>query len=485
MTGVVQRGNFLVTVVSAGEIEAEKKKIIANEVSRDVVIKWLVDEGTRVQKGQDIIRFESQSLLDQIEDVRNEVASNESYYTEAKENLELKIQELDHELKKARDSLVDAESALKRYVEGEGPVMLKEYQSKVALAERDLMLAREKLEFKLKVNDDPTLNSPYSDSEIKADQLTVSRLELSVEQAESDLSMFKEYDRPRRVRQLESDLAQAKLNLNRATVMEKTQKLIAETNMNTRFQRLQQSKQKLKELLDQESKLVLTAEASGLVAYDTGQGWRAEQTTVAVGESIRPRQQLMIIPDMDSLQVRTKVFEAVISMVQEGQSATIRLDSRPEDTYSGTVRQVDVLPSSQHRWLNPGVKVFEVVVDFDDSVDLATLKPGLTTKVEIKLAELDDVLYVPIAAVFTEQEETFCRVLREGNVERVPVVIGKMNDEYVVIREGLTEGETVLLVSPMGEAQSKGTEKATDEGESDGAEPSSGGDNGGAGGGPR
>jgi multidrug efflux pump subunit AcrA (membrane-fusion protein) len=388
----------------------------------------------------------------------------------------LKVKELDHDLEKARQALTDAKGALKRYVEGAGPLMLKEYESKVALAERDLLLAREKLDFKLRVNEDPTLNSPYSQNEIKAERLTVAKLELSLEQARSDLTMFKQYDHPRSIRQLQADVEQAKLNLERAEVTARTQKLIAETNEKTREQNLLQAQQKLKELLEQESKLIVKAEADGLVAYDTGRGWRADQVTVAVGESIRPRQQLMIIPDMTSLQIRTRVYEAVISMIETGQPAVIRLDSRPEVAMTGKVAKVDVLPSSQHRWLNPGVKVFDVVVKFDSPEVIKSLKPGLTAQVTIQMRRLDDVLSVPIAAIFTEQEQTFCHVVRNGQVEKVNVTVGQMNETHVEIRDGLAEGEEVLLVSPSGGS------KTSEEGKGKGGETAPGGN---GGGGPR
>ena len=57
-------------------------------------------------------------------------------------------------------------------------------------------------------------------------------------------------------------------------------------------------------------------------------------------------------------------------------------------------------------------KVFSVIVKLDQRVE--GLKPGMTAEVELVLARLVDVLSVPVAAVFTEQEKTYCWRLDGG-----------------------------------------------------------------------
>ena len=74
----------------------------------------------------------------------------------------------------------------------------------------------------------------------------------------------------------------------------------------------------------------------------------------------------------------------------------------------------------------------------------------MTAQVELVLARLVDVLSVPVAAVFTEQEKTFCYRVNGGRPEQVNVKVGRMNDKRVEIASGLAKGDRVLLAPPSG-----------------------------------
>jgi hypothetical protein len=64
-----------------------------------------------------------------------------------------------------------------------------------------------------------------------------------------------------------------------------------------------------------------------------------------------------------------------------------------------------------------------------------------------------------VAAVFTEQEKTYCYRLVHGLPERTEVKIGRMNDTRVELLAGLGEGDKVLLSPP---ASSEGKDKAAE-----------------------
>jgi hypothetical protein len=208
----------------------------------------------------------------------------------------------------------------------------------------------------------------------------------------------------------------------------------------------------LDEYLADEKKLVTKADTAGLVVYDTASSrWRPSNITVEIGEELGPRQQIMIIPDMTTLQVETKVYESIIDQVRPGMRAYIHLDAKPgEPAMLGHVSEVSPLPDSQGRWISTGMKVFNVTVKFDKSPETLKLKPGLTTKVQLVLARLEDVLSVPIAAVYTEQDQTYVRRVAGGKAEAVSVKVGRMSDKRVEIVTGLSEGDRVLLVPPSG-----------------------------------
>ena len=440
----VVRGPMTVSVIESGELESERQKVIANELRWPAIIKEVVPEGTLVKKGQTIIEFECKELIEAIEQEELEVTTAKNNYTQAEQNLQLKKEETENTLLKAKRALKEAKENLILYKEHEHPITLYDKESQVQLAQEDLRLAQKRLDFMLRVNQRKNLESPYSKSEIETNKLKVERLENTLKKARLDLDKLKQYDHKRKLRELQEAIDDTTLALKRTELEAQKQIMMAESNLRANQRHLEMREKRLKELREDEKKLLVKAEEEGLVVYNTGR--RQGDVIIAKGEKINPRQQLMIIPDMSTLQVGTRVYEAMIDKVGVALPAIIRLDSKPDESFSGTVSKVAVLPNSQNRWLNPNLKVFDVKVTFDNPP--ADLKPGMTCKVELILAELESVLSVPVAAVFAEKEKTCCYRSNGEGIEPVNVTIGQMNDRRVEILAGLKEGDVVLLAPP-------------------------------------
>lgn len=446
-TALVTRGTLVVSVTESGDVAAERKKIIRNELRWPVIIKQVVPDGTLVSGGQVIIEFECKELTDEIERQEITVTSAQHKYAQAKSDLELKEKEMANRVRKAVQAVIDANQDLVRYVNGEWPNKLKEAEQAIDSAQEEYELAKDKLEFKQRVNKDPDLRSPYSENEIRAETLRVNNLMLQWERTKSDQQMLNVYDHPREMRRLENSVTDSQLDLERARLEDKKQIEMAKDNVLSEETTLKMKEDKLAKLQEDHSKLVVRAEQTGLVVYDVAaHRWRASNVVVAVGEKISQRQQLMIIPDMTTLQIKTKVYESVISQVTPGLKAYITFDSMPNRPVHGMVGKVAPLPSDKNRWLNPNVKSFDVVVEFEELV--GELKPNMTAQVEIILARLVDVLQVPIAGVFTEQEQTFCWKVTDNGPERVAVEVGRSSDKRVEITRGLKEGDELLLCPP-------------------------------------
>ena len=76
--------------------------------------------------------------------------------------------------------------------------------------------------------------------------------------------------------------------------------------------------------------------------------------------------------------------------------------------------------------------------------------PGMTAKVEVVVNELKGVVYVPVQSVFFEEDAHYTFVMDGDQYERRAVDIGAHNDEFIEVKEGLDEGDTVLLKKPEG-----------------------------------
>jgi len=69
----------------------------------------------------------------------------------------------------------------------------------------------------------------------------------------------------------------------------------------------------------------------------------------------------------------------------------------------------------------------------------------MTAEVEILVAALENVMAVPVAAVFEQRGQTFCCVKKGQEVEKRPVEVGMTNDKFVEVRRGLEQEEEVVL----------------------------------------
>ena len=86
-------------------------------------------------------------------------------------------------LARAEDRVARAKETLNRYVEKGGywENSLKDAQTAIRMNQKSLDIEKEKLDFKIKVNNDPTLESPYSKTEIEGHALLVAQLENTLE----------------------------------------------------------------------------------------------------------------------------------------------------------------------------------------------------------------------------------------------------------------------------------------------------------------
>lgn len=100
----------------------------------------------------------------------------------------------------------------------------------------------------------------------------------------------------------------------------------------------------------------------------------------------------LIALDLTKMQVDTNVSESDIGGITEGKDAAFTVDAYPGVRFEGVIRQVRLAPINVQN-----VVTYNVVVAVDNE-DLR-LKPGMTANVSIIVAQKDQVLKVPNAAL--------------------------------------------------------------------------------------
>jgi multidrug efflux pump subunit AcrA (membrane-fusion protein) len=148
------------------------------------------------------------------------------------------------------------------------------------------------------------------------------------------------------------------------------------------------------------------------------------------------------IPDMSNLISRTYINEIDVSKVNVGQHVRIGIDAFPDKRLEGEVIAVANVGQSLP---NSDAKVFEVKIKiFGKDKDL---KPAMTTSNTIEAGTFNDTLMIASDAVFGNDSMKYVFVGRENPVKQV-VWLGDENENYVLVRKGLKEGDEVWLNEP-------------------------------------
>ena len=149
------------------------------------------------------------------------------------------------------------------------------------------------------------------------------------------------------------------------------------------------------------------------------------------------------LPDLSSMLSVTFVNEIDISKIANGQPVKIGIDALPEKELEGEVVAVANIGQQMPK---SDAKVFEVKIRIFGKVD--DLKPAMTTSNIIKTGIYSDTLFLPTEAVF-ENDSLQYVFLHKGNefVKKV-VDLGEVNENYTLIREGLSENDEIMLTLP-------------------------------------
>jgi len=194
---------------------------------------------------------------------------------------------------------------------------------------------------------------------------------------------------------------------------------------------------------------VVFAPRDGLVVYAVS-GDEENRKKISVGMTPLEGMDLIYLPDVSSMLVDIQVSEVDVAKLQVDLPAEIRLDAYPEAVFKGEIKVIADLAKRKLNLMTgkaSGAKIFDVTLSVLER-DLR-LKPGLTATADIIVNEYDNALYIPVESVFFDaQRQPFVYVRQGGKVASRTISIGASNERFVVIKEGLQEGEEVLLGRP-------------------------------------
>src|SRR5215831_11809007 len=150
------------------------------------------------------------------------------------------------------------------------------------------------------------------------------------------------------------------------------------------------------------------------------------------------------LADTDDMRAEVDINEADIAKVAINSPATVVLDSYTDRSFEATL--VKVYPEADRQ---KGTVKIEVQIA---RPDLQIIKPEMSAKVSFlenqPAATQQPRITVPKGAVRIEEGETYVWTVREGIVQRVGIVRGQETETGIEIKQGLNDGD-VVVVSPQ------------------------------------
>jgi HlyD family secretion protein len=454
----VSRSSLEVVVLERGSLESQSNIELICEVEdvrkdniNGTTIQWMIPNGASVKEGDLVVELDSNPMQEALDEqilytenaiaeriqaeanLKNQLTMNATAQAEAELLIELAELELEMYIDKDSGTHKLSVDANKRRID--------DVNNEILAAQATMELRREEQRgvqslFKL----------GYANrNEVRRIELTYLQAEgqfaAKLNQLQTEVSTLKKmevYEQRKELLSLEGKVATAKRGLEQ--VMRNNEAKLAQMQalMRAKEESLKKEEERLARYKHQLQKCKIYAPQSGLVAYPN-----SRNSEVREGVPVIYRQKLLSIPNLDSMQVETRIHESALDQVRSGLPVRVTVDAFPNSKYRGTVKSVAVLPE-QNSWSGNDTKVYQTIVTIDEKVE--HLKPGMTAVAEILVDSVADVVTVPVHAVVEHNDEKYVVVREADNrLKPRPVELGKSNETRVSVVQGLKEGESIAV----------------------------------------
>lgn len=456
VTHKVKLGHLELTVIERGALESADNRDVYCRVKAGsknttvaTTIKTVIDDGTRVKKDQLLVELDDSGLIEQLKAEKITMDKAESDKVQAEEAYKIQVSQNESDIATATVNLALARIDLQKYLEGDFPQSLKDVNGRIKTAESDLEQQRDRAAWAQRM-----VKKGYQTvSQAQAEQSKQESLEIALAKVmeEKRVLVDPEYGlRKRTETDYRNKVAEAERALARVKSQAASNEVKFRKDRDSKTSIYEQEAAHYRDIEEEIRKCKIYSPQDGMVVYFVPEqarfGGGSQQSIVAQGEPVREGQKLMQIPDLKHMLVNTKVHEAMVSRVHAGQPAVVRIDAYPDKIYPAHIDSVATISSQQDFWA-PDVKVYTTKVALDGEVE--GLKPGMSAEVKITVGDtLDNIVTVPIEAIVGSAElgsHRRCFVMTPGGPVERDIVVGMSNERVAEIREGLKEGEEVVL----------------------------------------
>ena len=162
------------------------------------------------------------------------------------------------------------------------------------------------------------------------------------------------------------------------------------------------------------------------------------EVLVEVGQDVGKNTKIIEVSDPSVIEVDGVVDEIDVLLLQQGTTAKVTMDALPGEYIPGVVSFVS--PTSRNQ---QGVVTYPIRIELKPKSALK-LKEGLSATAVVILREEKNVLLVPTQSIYGTYDKPTVQVWVEGKIEERAVKLGNTDDFWIVVLDGLTEGEKII-----------------------------------------
>jgi multidrug efflux pump subunit AcrA (membrane-fusion protein) len=503
----VTRKKLQVEIVDRGSVEsAENNEIVCRVKAKAqntsaTTIRWVIDNGAEVQKGDKVVELDDSYLEDQVIQQRILMETARGAWETAKQKLLIDRSAGEKDITTAKVAKAVADITLKEYVEGQYEQLSFDLETKITMANSDLVMWEERAAWSERMSRPG--RQYVTTAQAESDRARMLSAKLTLDNLKKQYDVLKDLTKEKMVVTNRGAYEVADHDLQRAIAQDKANLITDEVACRTTQLTYEKELKKLRDLEEELENCTIRAPKDGMVVYwiEERSRWGAgKQRFIAQGEAVDEGQKLMTIPDLTKLVVNTRVHEAMVprvradvkrptgfstiaefglyqqpnpwaaaatvaaftsdlrtpfivahrkqeqELISHGQKATIRVSAFPDRLLHGHVREVAAV-ASQTDFFAADVKVYQTYVAIDETLE--GIKPGMDAEVTILVdSQPEPVLALPLQAVLGGVDmgaKRRCFVMTPEGPQMREIALGMSNEKMVEVKEGLEEGDKVVL----------------------------------------
>ncbi|GAA0812805.1 hypothetical protein GCM10009111_07260 [Colwellia asteriadis] len=189
-------------------------------------------------------------------------------------------------------------------------------------------------------------------------------------------------------------------------------------------------------------RLQVKAPMDGMVIYIAN--WQGEKP--AKGESIQFGQPVIELAVADELQLKAQISEPDSGKIALGQKVKITIDSVQEQSFQGEI--VKLASVFRDKSTRDKRRIFDTTIALDNNIsadDIAAMRPGMVARVEIITQVIENALTLPISSIKTTNNQSSVTIINAFNQTEALIETSAVLEQKVVIKSGVTLGDTVAL----------------------------------------